>query len=220
MASTSALLNRELREYVSPVLRHAGFQQVDARNGWSWRDDDCIWVFNIRAVGSYFSQSTNWPAGSVCVWLGVFFTFTPRPADLKADDQGRLLPPEHLCHMRSHLDCGVDQSAKLRAVSSVERRRTDIWWVEPDGSNGEAVARDIAASLAAKGLPWFARSSDVRAALAEVEATRDCFGKFVRASLFAKHLGDHDKWRKYDALAEAEAHRIGQSVDRDTWWGI
>lgn len=217
---TSALLNKPLRAHVTPVLRDAGFQRVDARNGWSWRNDDCIWVFTIRAVGSYFSQSTDWPPGSVCVWLGVFFTFTPRPVDIKLDDQGRLLPPEHLCHMRSHLDCGLDQSARLRAVSSIERRRTDIWWVEPDGSNGETVARDIAAALASKGLLWYSRASDVRAVLAEVEATRDCFAKFVRASLFAKHLGDHDKWRKYDALAEAEARRIDQSVDRDTWWGI
>jgi hypothetical protein len=108
----------------------------------------------------------------------------------------------------------------LRAVSPVERKRTDIWWVEPDGSNSEAVARDIAASLAARGLAWYAHSSNVPAALAEVEASRDCFGKFMRASLLARHLGDHDKWRKYDALAEAEARRIGQSIDRDTWWGI
>ena len=64
MASTSALLNKVLRRSVVPTLREAGFQHTDARNGWSWRDD-FIWVFNIRAVGSYFSDCTGWPPGSL-----------------------------------------------------------------------------------------------------------------------------------------------------------
>jgi hypothetical protein len=89
MATTSSLLNKPLRAQVVPILREEGFQQVDARNAWSWRDD-FIWVFNVRAVGSYFSGVTGWPPGSVGVWLGVFFAFAPSIGGLKIDEQGRV----------------------------------------------------------------------------------------------------------------------------------
>jgi hypothetical protein len=220
MASTSALLNRSLRRRVAPLLRESGFQQVDARNAWSWRGES-IRVFQIRAVGSYFSGSTGWPPGSVCTWLGVFFTFTPQPPGLKHDEQGRSRPQEHLCHMRSHLTCGLDQSARVRVLPNpLERRRNDVWWVEPDGSNADEVADDVAASLVAQGLPWFERASSPRNALALVEATHDCFVKFALAALLARRIGDDERWQRYDGLAEAEARRIGRSLDRETWSGL
>lgn len=220
MKSTSALLNKPLRHRVAPLLREAGFQQVDARNAWSWRDD-CICVFNIRSVGRYFSEVTGWPPGSVCVWLGVFFTFTPRPSGMKHDEQGRLCPPEHMCHMRSGLKRGLDQSARIRTLHNpAERQRTDVWWVEPDGSNADEVAQDIAASVVAQGLPWFAQASNLGSALDMVEATHDSFIKFTRAAFLAKRIGDHERWRRYHELAEAEARRIGQSLDCETWAGI
>lgn len=218
MASTSALLNRPLREFVSPVLRGAGFEAVDARNAWAWRGD-CTWVFNVRAVGSYFSEVTGWPPGSVAVWLGVFFTFAPLRESVKTDSQGRLRPPEHLCHMRSHLTCQVDQAPYASSLPSQERDRTDLWWVEPDGSNAEQVARDMAASLREQGLPWYLESSHLQTALARTESERDCFIKFTKAALIAKHLGDTSTWRRYDALAEAEAKLIDYSLDRKTWMG-
>jgi hypothetical protein len=217
MASTSALLNTALRSRVAPILKEAGFQQVDARNGWSWRND-FIWVFNVRAVGRYFSGVTGWPPGSVGVWLGVFFEFAPRSGGLTTDEHGRLLPPEHACNMRSHVSCGLDQTRHTRSLSlRAERKRTDIWWVEPDGGNADQVASDIAKSLVAEGLPWYARASHPENALGMVEGERDCFSKFAKAALLAKYIGDEKRWRKYDALAEAEARRIGHSLDRNTW---
>lgn len=220
MATTSALLNKPLRKLVAPILREAGFQQVDARNGWSWRND-LIWVFNIRAVGNYFSGVTGWPPGSVCAWLGVFLTFAPRPNGMKIDDQERLLPTEHLCHMRTHLVSGVDQSSRIRLLGNpAERERRDIWWVQPDGENVDEVASDVARSLQNAGLPWYARVSNLESALRLVEGERDCFVKFVKVALLARRLGDDERWRKYDALAEAAARRIGHSLDRNTWLGI
>jgi hypothetical protein len=153
--TTSGLLNKALRVHVPPILRTTGFQYVDARNAWHWRTEDCICVFNIRAVGSNFSEVTGWPPGSVGVWLGVFFTFTPRPTGMRVDDQGRLRPAEHICHMRSELVSGVDQSSSTRHLfNPAERERKDIWWVEPDGSNADDVARDVSRSLLSQGLPW------------------------------------------------------------------
>ena len=220
MASTSAMLNRPLRARVAPILREAGFEQVDARNAWSWRGD-AIWVFNVRAVGNSFSGVTGWPPGSVGVWLGVFFTFAPRPSRLTIDDQGRPRPAEYLCHMRTHLAIDVDQSRRTAHLRNpAERKRTDIWWVQPDGANADEVASDIAESLRHHGLPWYASASNVERALEVGEAQHDCFTKFSKAAFLARRLGDEERFLKYDALAEAEARRIGHSLDRESWLGI
>jgi hypothetical protein len=133
MATTSAVVNLSLRKYVTPLLREAGFQKLDARNGWRWQEK-LVSVFNIRAVGGYFSRVTRWPPGSVCVWLGGFYTFTHQPVWMKFDKKGRLLPTESQCHIRSHLERGLDQAARVRLLRNPEQKRKDIWWLEPDGS--------------------------------------------------------------------------------------
>jgi hypothetical protein len=200
MASTSALLNRSLRAHVTPVLQQAGFEKVDARNGWRW-DKNAVLVFNIRAVGNHFSMVTGWPPGSIGVWLGAFYPFAAS-FPVKSDDRGRPLPAEYECHMRSHLDCGLDQTKRAAALQNrAERDRTDIWWVEPDGSNADEVASDVAAALREHGLPWYARVSDLHVALSMVEAERDCPMKFQRAAALAREIGDQQRLQKYQALA-------------------
>ena len=88
--------------------------------------------------------------------------------------------------MRSHLNCGMGQGSYVSRLASQERDRKDIWWVEPDGSNAERVALDIAATLALDGLPWYSQASNLQTALASTEGERDCFIKFTKAALIAK----------------------------------
>ena len=220
MASTTSLLNKPLRKYVASILRDNEFQYADARNAWRW-EENCILVFNIRAVGNYFSQVTGWPPGSLNAGLGVFYTFGPQHPQVKIDDRGRLRPQVHLCHMRSHLQCSLDQVDHVRhLMNPAERARTDIWWVEPDGSNAEDVAIDIASSISGQAFSWFNECSNLERALAIVESTRDCFNKFSKAALLAYRIGDKQRWKKYDQLAEAEALRIGISTNREGWYGL
>jgi len=199
----------------------AGFQKIDARKSWHWQDRS-IWIYDVRAIGNYFSQVTGWPPGSVGVWLSVYFTFAPQPAGMKLDKLGRWLPPEHMGHMRMHLDCRLDQSRLVRHFSNpTEQRRTDLWWVDPDGENADEVAGDIAVSLFDQGLPWFRNVSDPRTALELVTADpRGSLIKFQKAAFLARELGDEEAWRSYDYLAEAEAVRLGRSTDRAIWYGI
>jgi hypothetical protein len=49
---------------------------------------------------------------------------------------------------------------------------------------------------------------------------RDCFIKFVTVAHLAKRLGDSELWREFDERADAEARRIGVTLDRDQWLGI
>ena len=220
MPSTSAIVNRALRAHVAPILRETGFTKIDARNGWRWLDK-VVWVFNIRAVGSYFSGVTEWPPGSVGVWLGVFYSFMPTDFPVKVDDEGRPLPAEYLCQMRSHLECTLDQSQRAgRLPNPVERHRKDIWWIEPDGSNAPSAAADIASSLTGQGVPWFEAHSNLARTLSEVEGGHDCFVKFDTAALLARELGDRAKVLKYSERAAAESRRIGLSIDPKARYGV
>src|SRR5262245_36967544 len=151
MPSTSAVLNRALRTHVVPVLRAAEFEVADARNAWL-RRGKLIWVFNVRAVGRYFSDVTRWPPGSVGVQLGVFYGFMPRPGSVKRDARGRKFPKEYECQMRTDLECGLDQTRRTRRFPNpADRRRKDIWWIARDGSNADEAAQDIARALRKRG---------------------------------------------------------------------
>ena len=217
---TSAVVNRALRASVSFVLREVGFDKVDARNGWLWMDE-LVWVFNIRAVGNYFSLVTGWPPGSVGVSLGIYFLFMPTDLPVKVDNKGRLLPAEYMCHMRTQMECGLNQDEFVYQLVGVqERNRKDLWWIEPDGSNNLTVAKDIASSLKKNGLPWYSRYTDLTMALADIESGHDCFMKFDTAAFLARQIDDRERWDKYALLAEATAVRIGRSIDRKSRYGL
>jgi len=221
MATSSPLINKSLRRYVVPVLKSAGFEKVDQRNAWSWHPD-CIWVFNIRAVGNYFSEGTGWPPSSVSVMLGVFYTFIPFPTErlaLKLDALGRALPAEHLCHMRSYLPRAFPQEDRTYRLSRpAERARTDLWWLDCDGTNAEEVATAIGGSILRTALPWFHRRTDLHAVLEAVERERDCFRKFALAAYLARQVGASELHTKYVFLAEQEGRRIGRVPDRKRWF--
>jgi hypothetical protein len=206
-------INKVIRRILSPALRETGFMHVQTRNNWAWYDD-VIWVLNIRAVGHYFSRVTGWPPMSVCVWIGTFYTFFPLVSEIKHDRQGRLLPAEWLCQMRGHLSCTLDQAdLKERLTTWPEKKRNDIWGIEPDGSNLEAVIGNIKMVYVVEGPKWFEQMSDLRQAFQMIEQERDCCDKFRRATYFARRLGNKPKFDHYRELWKAEARRTGLPYD-------
>lgn len=201
-----------------PALCDAGFEQVDARNAWRWLSD-CIWVFNIRAVGNYFARVTGWPPASVGVWLGVYYNFVTPLGKIKVDGNGRLRPAEYKCHRRSHLVRGISQLVCVRTLDNpADQKRRDIWWLAPDGANAKEVAVDIARRIAATAIPWFKKFTDLELALANVETERNCFNKYVLAAYLAGKLDKHDVRDKYRMLAESEGKRIGRVPDPKNWF--
>lgn len=219
MASPSAVINRSLRAHVSPALRRAGFEDIDARNGLAWKGP-CIRVLIVRAVGGYFSQVTGWPASSVNVWLGVHYTFIPPSPRIQVGEDGRLRPKDVDCQRRSHLE-RRSAGRPLRTLSNpAERERQDLWWLEPDGSNADDVAKDIAEAVDGPGRAWFEAGSDLSRVLAEVEAEHDCMNKYVFARYLARELGRGEVERNYEALAEREARRIGSKPEPGGWFPL
>ena len=140
-------IDKHIRRVISPLLRENGFSKVMMRNNWAYRDT-CIWIFNIRAVGNYFSQVTGFPPMSLTAWLGVLYTFIPAQAEIKTDRDGLLLPQEYLGHMRSALR-NYDHRLQVRSglTNPAEVKRDDIWWIDPDGGNIGPMVDDLAASL-------------------------------------------------------------------------
>jgi len=206
-------INKVVRHVLSPVLRQHGFTRVQTRKNWGWHGP-CTWVLEICAVGSYFGYVTGWPPMSVAVWLGVFYDFIPAEfsGTVKVDSDGKPLPREYQCHMRSHLACTLDQSRyKLRLDNPAERARNDLWWIEPDGSNVEGVIQAIMEQYLVAGLPWFERQADLPAIYTEIQQEPESVWKFWRAAAFASQLQLEAEYRKYRELMIQEAQRIGRT---------
>jgi hypothetical protein len=206
-------INKVLRRTLSPILKQHGFTQVKTRHNWGWHGP-CTWVLHIRAVGAYFSDVTGWPPMSVGVGLGVFYDFVPSDyvGPVKLDSNGKPLAREEQCHQRLQLSRGLDQwQLTQRLGNPAEQTRTDLWWIERDGSNVEAVVQDIAQQFLAEGLPWFERMSDLHVAYAEIQQERDCFDKLYRAVAFAKFLGFQSEYLTDRERLKREAERIGRT---------
>jgi len=206
-------IDKHIRRVISPLLRENGFSKVMTRNNWAYRDT-CIWIFNIRAVGNYFSQVTGFPPMSLTAWLGVLYTFIPAQAEIKTDRDGLLLPQEYLGHMRSALR-NYDHRLQVRSglTNPAEVKRDDIWWIDPDGGNIGPMVDDLAASLRTTGLPWLKDMTDLEQAFSVVEKDHDCYAKFRMAMYLSKELGKEEEFRKYKRLFEEEAKRIGQPAE-------
>jgi hypothetical protein len=210
--TSSPEINKVLRKTLSPLLRENGFSSVQARKAWGWHGQG-IWVLEIRAVGNYFSQVTGWPPMSLGISTGVYYDFIPDETHTATvDAQGRLCPPEYLCHARSQLERGLNQDRYLSTlVNRVERVRRDIWWITPTGENTAEVVDDVAHSFMTRGLAWFNAHTDLKYAFAEIERGHDCRIKYYQATHFARHLGHEVKYRMYLERLNRETERIART---------
>lgn len=205
-------INKVLRRYLRPILIEKGFDRIEPRKAWGYRSPS-IWTFNIRAVGSYFSDVTGWPPMSVGVNVGVYYEFIPwmgrRP--LKADSKARLQPDVAVCHRRTEIIRSLDQAMYTSSLSlAPERARRDLWWIEEDGSNVADVVENIVICVLEQGIPWLHENSDIERTFSIVEGEVDCLVKYRTASGFAHYLGNAEKHEHYQRLADAESRRTHQ----------
>lgn len=204
-------INKVIRKILSPTLRENGFSKVNTRNNWGWHDH-CIWVLNIQAVGNYFSEVTGWTPSSLTVCGGIYFDFIPPLEKVKTDEKGNLLPKYHECPIQFlEFECTLDQTKYIKHLDNpAERKRTDIWWIEPDGSNVEQVITNITDVFLKKGLDLFKKYTDLEVAFRYIEEETTGYSGFHYAKYFAKFLNESDKFEKYNDLFIKEAKRIGE----------
>ncbi len=195
MVISSSEINKVIRQHFSPLLRQNGFTKVQTRLNWGW-GSPCTRVLIIRAVGGHFSAVTGWPSMSLGVQLGVWYEF---------------IPQDYECQQRHHPDIGLDQRRYTQQLTNpAEQSRTDLWWVQPDGSNIEQVVKDIGQQFLVAGLPWFQRMTDIPTVFADVKEQHNCYDKFRKAACCAKYLGYDDEYQEYRLKVQQEAHRIGR----------
>lgn len=151
------VINKALRQHLSPALLRHGFDLVKARKAWGWHPH-AIYVLEVDNVGNAFSKATGWPMHSLRAAVGVWIeSAAESDVALFRDEQGRVRPDLAACQQRLQLQCTMNQSAwQTPLPEAQERERTDIWWVQDDGSNLTEVVRNIADAFLAQAVPWFA----------------------------------------------------------------
>lgn len=134
--------NKLIRQQLYPVLREIGFEQIGNRKSFIWKKD-VLYQFQIKAVGNYFRDVTGWPSGSFSCSVNPFYGFLNDSCD--KDDTGKLIPPKRwpseggLC-----LSVAIDQSRYTAGLTNpAERDRSDLWWLEDDGSNAHEVVEGV-----------------------------------------------------------------------------
>ena len=102
---------------------------------------------------------------SLVAELGLYYLEFPGHPGLTAptDTDGLPIPPITHCHTRLSLELQRNQDL-LRPSTMVvpERRRTDVWWLEPDGSNLNEVLVDIRDSVLSFGIPFLLKPYNAR----------------------------------------------------------
>jgi hypothetical protein len=159
----SGHINKIMVRVVTPTLREIGFTRFRGREAWRYLDDP-IWVFELKAVGPYFSTVTGFPPASLTARMSIFYLDFPDTPPCEVDKDGRLIPKESRCHVKYGLDNIQDQTPlRSTQMTPLERSRKDIWWIEPDGGNVETVLEDIKKSILEYALPLLHKPYNERA---------------------------------------------------------
>lgn len=113
--------------------------------------------FLDRRHASYFRSNT----ASFSVRIGLYFPgiqpdLNPTRPLTRPDE----IPPLHVSHLQRELKRTIEQSAPGTDLSPADRLRRDIWWVEPDASNLDAVVSDAAAVFQSRAPQWYRRFSN------------------------------------------------------------
>ena len=164
----SSDIDKMIRKIIFHSLKENGFSKTKRRTAWGWHDD-CIWVFHIKAVGHFHSSITHWPSASLTVNLGIYYPYLPHIKEAKKDKNGLMYPKEYECNRRAELTCSYDQLKYTEFVNcnSSEKKRRDIWWIQPDGSNISEVINDINNRFLEHAVKWFGEKSNKELALQE-----------------------------------------------------
>ncbi len=167
----SKTVNRRIRADIWPPLKEVGFSHFTPRTAWRYTARK-IDVVNFQSFNSYLASGLACTTYSFALNLGCYFLEVPNqfpPGTIKEAD-GRLLPPEYICHFRRALQKNIRQA---------ELPKRDIWYLDPEGKYLPAVILDALQAIQ-KSLPWFEKYESTEAALRVLlhakEDLNDTFG--------------------------------------------
>jgi hypothetical protein len=140
----SKVVNREIRKFVWPALKMAGFEVFTSRVAWRYTSDR-IDVVEFRSFNKYNADILGVTTFSFAVSLGSFLLYVPPQWPPKVKD-GQQLPSEPECHFRGALQCSIQSRIKDKT----------IWPIESDGRNASWCIQDVLNQLP-DALTWFSR---------------------------------------------------------------
>ena len=158
----SAEVNKAIRAILIPALREHGFTKLRTRHNWRYFSD-CVWALHLHAVGAYFSSVTGFPPMSLAAELCIYYLDFPAGAAAPLDTDGLPIPAATHGHVRLPLAIQSNQDeVRPASMRQIERRRDDIWWLSPDGSNLIDAITDIRNSVIHFGIPYLEKPFNSR----------------------------------------------------------
>ena len=181
-----------LKATVFPVLRDAGFSRFKGRAAWR-RCEEAVEVVDFHSLGSYLGSAVGVTSHSFGGNIGVYYKAVPAaPWSTEAVPE---FPGEAACHARRFL---------RKSMFQLWCRRPDVWYVNPKGTNLEAVLADVVKAVVDQALPWFDEYRPPEAALRAFESREDSeMRPGVMFELFGGGLNSFDRAEKASALALA-----------------
>ena len=205
--------NRLIKKILYPLLEEMGFEKIGTRKSYKY-EDGVIYRFQIKAVGSHFSNVTGWPSSSFQCAVEPYYIFLDDSPE--KDEDGRVIPPKKWPSQGGlSLSPALDQSHLTHNLSNrAERERKDIWWLEPDEGNVKEVVEDLACQVKRKVPPYL--TSAVESAYSEnrkfimpteesvlayiesasVEGAKYWLEKLIKFSSHLKYMEDEGAYKK------------------------
>lgn len=148
MRIDAKVVDTELRNHVFGVLKDMGFARRKALK--LWRDHEFfVDIVQFRHFNQYTADVIGTETFSVSIEMGVFFRSA---ADGIRKEGDRMLPDASDGYFRGSL---------VKRLTQSELKRRDIWHVNSDGSNLDAVIADAVGVVRTDVPEWFERVHDL-----------------------------------------------------------
>jgi hypothetical protein len=154
------VITKLTRQVIWPSLKSAGFSVFTARSAWRYWDEG-IDLINVQGYGpAYHPDLFVHPTSfSFAINLGVLLDYIPQPypAGGGIDERAGLRrPADYQCLFRRRL-----LSDHIHPAYPV----AEFWYVDPDGSNAQAMVDNARSVIQRDGLAWLERFHDPHAVL-------------------------------------------------------
>ncbi|MBK9586509.1 MAG: DUF4304 domain-containing protein [Alphaproteobacteria bacterium] len=153
----SKAVNRSIKEKIRPYLKDCGFSHDTGRTFWRFSETRTE-IVNFQSFNTALAESVGCTTYSFSVRLGylnsVFPVFLRYLENKKTTKDGHALASESGCPFRCTLKRTVPQHIGT-GLFRQKYRRTDIWYIDPEGQFIEPAMNDVREQLEKIALPWF-----------------------------------------------------------------
>jgi len=122
----SKVVNREIKKFIWPALRHAGFATFTSRCAWRHLEDK-IDVVEFQSFNKYNADVLDVTTFSFAVRLGTLQLYVPPQWPPKVKD-GLQLPSEAECYFRSSLVCSIESKLDDRTIWPIDPAVKNLPW--------------------------------------------------------------------------------------------